>query len=152
IVYADLDGNIGWMAAGLTPIRKGWDGLLPVPGASGKYEWQGFLAVKDLPQTFNPAAHYIATANHNIILAGYQHEIGYEWTPSFRFAVIERRLEAKKKFSLADFRSIQQDNTTLAGEALVRLVKAVDMQDKSLQPYVDLLEGWDGVLTRDSKA
>src|SRR5262249_17255153 len=49
IVYADVEGNIGWVAAGLTPVRKGWDGLLPVPGA-GRYEWQGFLDVTDLPQ------------------------------------------------------------------------------------------------------
>ena len=33
-VYADVDGNIGWVAAAQTPIRKGWDGLLPVPGAA----------------------------------------------------------------------------------------------------------------------
>src|SRR4051812_42100838 len=44
-VYADVDGNIGWVAAALTPIRKGWDGLLPVPGPGDQYEWQGFLAV-----------------------------------------------------------------------------------------------------------
>src|SRR5262249_28033666 len=66
-VYADVDGNIGWVAAALTPIRKGWDGLLPVPGAAGNYEWQGYLAVNDLPQSFNPPNHWIATANHNIL-------------------------------------------------------------------------------------
>jgi penicillin amidase len=34
-VYADVDGNIGWHVAGLAPVRKGWFGLLPVPGAEG---------------------------------------------------------------------------------------------------------------------
>jgi len=65
------------VAAGLTPIRKGWDGLLPVPGAAGAYEWQGYLAVKDLPQTFNPPGHIIATANHNILPPGYKYAIGF---------------------------------------------------------------------------
>src|SRR5262249_25076329 len=60
-VYADRDGTVGWVAAGLTPVRKGHDGLLPVPGASGQYEWQGYLDVKELPQSFNPPGHFLAT-------------------------------------------------------------------------------------------
>src|SRR5262249_42949720 len=40
MVYADVDGNIGWVATALTPVRKGWEGLLPVPGAKGEFEWQ----------------------------------------------------------------------------------------------------------------
>jgi penicillin amidase len=152
MVYADVDGNIGWVATALTPLRKGWDGLLPVPGAGGKYEWQGFLALKDLPQAFNPQSHWIATANHNILPAGYGHEIAYEWAPSYRFAQVRRRLEARKKFDLEDFKSIQHDNTTLVGQELIRLVKTVDMQGAALKPSVELLESWDGVLSRDSRA
>src|SRR5919202_1835387 len=56
-VYADTDGNIGWQATGLTPVRRGrnWHGLLPVLGGKGDFEWQGFLSPYDLPYTFNPA-------------------------------------------------------------------------------------------------
>lgn len=152
VTYADVDGNIGWVAAGLTPIRKGWDGLLPVPGAGGEYEWQGFLAVKDLPQSFNPPNHFIATANHNILPDGYHQAISYEWAPSYRYHRIKQRLEARKKFDLEDFKNIQHDNTTLPGLTLARMVKTVDMRDPKLQPYVDLLAHWDGVLSVDARA
>src|SRR5262249_39539988 len=81
MIYADVDGHIGWVAAALTPLRKGWDGLLPVPGATGEYEWQGFLPVPSLPQLFDPARHFVATANHNILPPQYAHAISYEWTP-----------------------------------------------------------------------
>ncbi len=151
-VYADRDGTIGWVANGLTPIRKGWDGLLPVPGAGGKYEWQGFRDVKDLPQSFNPPAHFLATANHKILPPGYSHEIAYEWAPSYRFLRVKARLEAGKKLDLNDFKSIQHEQTSLPGLALARLVKTVDMDDPALDPYVKLLAGWDGVLSKDSRA
>jgi len=150
-VYADVEGNIGWVANGLAPIRKNHDGLLPVPGHGG-YEWQGFLRVKDQPQLFNPASGVIATANHNILPAGYKHEIAFEWAPGYRFQRVQQRLAAKKKFSLDDFRDIQHESTSLPGQALVRLVKTVDMKDASLDPYVKLLAGWDGVLSRESAA
>jgi penicillin amidase len=152
MVYADVEGNIGWVAAALTPVRKGWDGLLPVPGAQGAYEWQGFLPLGELPQVHNPAAGYVATANHNILPPGYKAEIGYEWSPPYRFARIKELLEGKKKFTLEDFQSIQHDVVTLPGRALSRLIKVVDMQDQQLRPYVELLAGWDGVLSADSRA
>ena len=84
LVYADTDGNIGWQAAGLSPIRKNWSGLLPVPGNSGKYEWQGFLPMSELPHSYNPASHFIATANNKIIPDGYKYQLGYEWSPPVR--------------------------------------------------------------------
>ncbi|HXG09012.1 MAG TPA: penicillin acylase family protein [Gemmataceae bacterium] len=152
MVFADVDGNIGWLAVALTPVRKGWDGLLPVPGAKGEYEWQGFLPLKDLPQVFNPASHYIATANHNILPPGYPHAIAYEWAPRYRFERIRQRLEAKPKFDLEEFKSIQHDNTTLVGQALAQLVKRVDSGDAALRPYIELLANWDGVLSRESRA
>ncbi len=152
MVYADVDGNIGWVAAGLTPVRKGWEGLLPVPGASGAYEWQRFLEVKEYPQVFNPATHFVATANHNILPAGYDHEIGYEWAPIYRYARIKQRLEADRKFDLRDMKSIQHDSTSLPGQTLARLVKGLEVRDPALKPYADLLAGWDGVLSIDSQA
>src|SRR5262249_11655190 len=139
MTHADVDGHIGWVAAGLTPIRKGWDGLLPVPGASGEYEWQGFQPVKDLPQLFNPPNHFVATANHNILPPGYPRAISYEWATIHRYARIKERLEAKKQFTLDDFKSIQHENMSIPGRTLARLIKDVDLKEESLVAYADLL-------------
>src|SRR5213592_1044751 len=68
LVYADVDGHIGWIAAGLMPVR-GWSGLLPVPG-DGRYEWQGMLPPRELPQAYDPPSGMIVTANHNILPRG----------------------------------------------------------------------------------
>ncbi|HEX5273086.1 MAG TPA: penicillin acylase family protein, partial [Gemmataceae bacterium] len=152
MVYADVEGDVGWVAAALTPVRKGWDGLLPVPGAKGAYEWQGYLPLPALPQVRNPDGHYVATANHNILPDGYRSEVGYEWAPPYRFSRIKELLEGKKKFTAEDFQSMQHDNTSLPGLALARLLKAAGVRDGDLRPYADLLARWDGVLSADSRA
>src|SRR5258708_10719774 len=99
LVYADTKGNIGWQVGGLTPIRQGWNGLLPVPGEDGRYEWAGFRKSDELPFEFNPPRHYIATANHNILPEGYKIPIGYDgWTLPFRISRIREMIAAGQKF------------------------------------------------------
>ncbi|MDX1948623.1 MAG: penicillin acylase family protein [Pirellulaceae bacterium] len=149
--YADVEGQIGWVAAALTPIRDGWDGLLPVPGAAGKHEWRGFLPVAELPQTWNPPSHFVATANHNILPPGYTREIAYEWSSPHRFLRIQERLTEKKQFTLADFQSIQHDSVSLPGRALGRMLAEVELPTE-LAPFGKLLTEWNGLLSKDSPA
>lgn len=151
--YADRDGDIGWVAAGAMPIRKpGHYGLLPVPGWSGAYEWQGYLAVKDMPQSFNPERHWLATANHNILPKGYPHQIAFEWAPPHRFLRIQERLDARKQFTLDDFQSIQHENTSLPGKSLARQLGQLQFADANLAACAKMLIDWDGVLSRDTAA
>ncbi len=151
MVYADVDGEIGWVAAALTPVRKSGDGLLPVPGASGDYDWQGYLNVRDLPQSFNPASHWLATANHNILPSGYSRQISYEWSAPYRFRRIQERLTAGQKFSLDDFQSIQHDSTSLPARDLKAVLQAVKLPAE-LEPFAKLLCDWDGTLSVDAQA
>jgi penicillin G amidase len=148
IVYADVDGNIGWQASGLAPIRPNWSGLLPVPGDSGEYEWSGFRKAADLPRAYNPAEHFIATANHNILPAGYKIPLGYEWTPPFRFRRIREMFTAGRKFSVADFERMQQDVTSLPAQRL----QAVVRNWKGAPPLAQELVQWNCALTADSRA
>lgn len=150
-VYADKNGEIGWIAAGLTPVREGYHGLLPVPGG-GKYQWKSVLEVKDYPQEFNPQRGFVATANHNILPKDYPHQIAYDWDPGYRFQVIKQRLEAKDKFTLDDFKSIQHETTSLPGQALVKLAQLLKNEPKKVMEYAKVMQTWDGVLSSDAQA
>jgi penicillin G amidase len=150
-VYADVEGNIGWIVAARTPVRPRHDGLLPVPG-NGGYEWSGYLPVAELPQSFNPPAGWLATANHNILPEDYRHAIGYEFTPPYRFRRIRQALTSKDRWELDDFRAIQQDVGSLPGLALAGLLKDLPLENAELEPYRRLLVEWDGRLTVDAKA
>lgn len=150
-VYADVDGNIGWIAAALTPVRDGYDGLLPVPGAAGRYEWKGFLPVTDLPQSFNPPSHWIATANHNILSSGYKHPISYEWSGPHRYLRIRERLSAAKKLTIEDCQSIQHDVASLPARSLIQIASRSKLPTELAQ-YQKLLTEWDGVLSREALA
>jgi penicillin amidase len=157
IVYADVDGNIGWVAAGMAPVRQDSNGLLPVTGDS-RFAWRGFLEVKDLPQAYNPDAGYIATANHNILPPGYAKALGYEWSAPFRFERLTELLEASPaKFTTGDFERMQHDERSVAARTIVDLLKRAlahpgVIVEADAEHVVELLTKWDGILSSDSAA
>jgi len=139
------------VASGLTPLRKNWSGLLPVPGDTGEYEWSGFLPFDDLPRRYNPPEHSLATANHNILPAGYRHQLGYEWAPPFRFQRVREMLAAGGKFTVADFERMQQDVTSAPARRFQKVLGRWRPAPGSREAaVVARLSAWDARLTTDS--
>ena len=154
IVYADVDGNIGEHSAGLAPLRKNWDGVLPVPGAGG-YEWAGFVPTEELPHSFNPQKGFIATANHKMIPEGYPYKVGNEWSPPERFQRITEVLEeARTKhhaLTLEDMEELQsKDVLSIPARERQALLRAAtgDAKDQ----YRKMILDWDCRFTRESAA
>ncbi|MBM4185923.1 MAG: penicillin acylase family protein [Gemmatimonadetes bacterium] len=147
MVYADADGNIGWIAAGLNPIRS-WSGLLPVPG-DGRFEWRGFLPFSRLPQTLNPASGIIATANHNILPPGYRHQLNYEWATPYRADRIKEVLSRRRDWSRADFEGLQHDEFSRPAAALVPQLLGAARRRNASNPALTLLGNWDFVMRKD---
>ncbi len=150
MIYGDVDGNIGWVAAGLLPIREAWKGLLPVPGWKDQYQWKGFRGVADLPQSYNPAQGYIATANHNVIPKDYPHDTGFDWANPYRFERLDEVLRGGGPFSIEDFKRLQHDETSLPARQLVALL--ADLPDGGADQARALLTDWNYVLDKDSAA
>lgn len=151
MIYADVDGNIGWVAGGIMPRRR-WSGMLPVPG-DGSHEWDGFVPGMQLPRAYNPAAGYIATANHNILPAGYRIPIAYEWASRYRIDRVREVLDAPGTFTVADFERLQHDDRSKLAEALVpQVVAAAGRAGLGSRDEVKLLAAWDFRMSRDQQA
>jgi penicillin amidase len=144
IVYADVKGNIGWAAAGRAPVRKNWDGLMPVPG-DGRYEWAGFHGKDVLPSRLNPAEGYLGTANEMNLPAGFPNErnrIAFEWTDRSRIDRINELLGAKAKMTLADSMAIQTDAVSTQSRRAVALLGSLSSPDAEISQALALLKAW----------
>lgn len=147
LVYADRQGNIGWIAAGEAPIRPAHNGLLPVPGETGKYDWNGYLPISEHPQSYNPAQGWIATANHNILPPNYQHVLGYGFGAPYRFQRIAEVLTAQPKHTVNDSRLLQLDVTSIVARRFRAAVLKVKPSLTGHAAWMAAeLEKWDGAL------
>lgn len=153
MIWADKKGNIGWQAVGIAPIRKNGEGLLPVPG-DGRYEWDGYLPIQSLPNVFNPAKGFWATANENLIPNNYPHRnaVGWTWADSYRADRINEVLGAGKKFNTDDMMKLQHDYLSLPARKLVPMLQQLKSIDEKTEVARQLLLNWNFVMERSSIA
>ncbi len=153
-VYADVDGNIGWIPAGRIPRRPNWDGLTPVPG-DGRYEWGAFLAQDELPSRYNPERGWVATANEMNLPPDFPAEtlnIGFEWADPARIERIAEALSATKSMSVAESAALQTDVVSNTARRAVALLTGLTSSDPEVEEALRLLRAWDGHEGVDSAA
>lgn len=151
MVWADVAGNIGWQAVGIAPIRPKSSGLVPVPG-DGRFEWAGYLPIKEKPHAYNPPEGYIATANNNLTPETYPHRdaIGWSWADPYRFARIAEVLGSGRKLTLMDMMRLQNDYTSIPARSLVPLLADLESTDPATERARQVLLGWDRVVDKGS--
>ena len=152
MVYADVDGNIGYQTPGWIPIRKpGHDGTLPVPGWTDNYQWQGYIPFDELPRTFNPEAGFIATANNSIIGPEYPYIITTDFDRGYRARrVTDLIANAPAPITVDYIKQIHGDNKDLSAEFLIPAILDADLGDAHLEEVRSLLKSWDYQLNMDS--
>ena len=157
-VYADREGNVGWIPGGLTPVRPNWDGLTPVPG-DGRYEWSGYRNGDELPWEFNPARGYVVTANENNIPPGHPAAgkgIGYEWSDGSRAQRLKQlfseQAAAGKRFDLKDSERMQTDIVAWPAGRMRELLAPLRSDDAPTAAGLQLLRNWDGAMAPGSAA
>jgi len=152
VVYADVEGNIGYVMAGAIPIRARGQGLLPSPGWTGEYEWTGYIPFEELPQTFNPEQHFIVTANNRVVDDNYPYYITNEWLNGYRARRIRDLLTSKQKLSLSDMATIQSDQYSLPAVELVPHLLTVTATTPVEKAALETLRTWNYVLAPESAA
>lgn len=150
MIWADKKGNIGWQAVGITPIRRNFSGLVPVPG-DGRYEWEGYLPIEQRPHVFNPSKGFFATANQNVTPPDYEHwdAIGFSWADPFRGDRINEVLEEGKNLTMEDIRDLQVDYLSIPARTLVPLLKSLSFSGKPAEASSRLVN-WDFKLLPNS--
>lgn len=156
VMYADVDGNIGYQATGRVPIRTAGDGSVPVDGSDDAHEWKGFIPFDEMPKVYDPPGGVVATANGRITPDGYQYSISTEWETPWRTDRIYRVLESGKKFSPADMLALQMDVSSTYDRLVAdKFVYAIDHSSgvsERAKKSADILRDWDGRMSAGSAA
>jgi penicillin amidase len=151
-VYADVEGNIGYLQAGWMPVRARGYGLAPVPGWTGEYEWQGYLSLDDLPQAYNPEAGWLATANHLVVDGSYPHFLSGDLENPCRARRVVDLITSKQDLSADDFARFQRDIYSAQAERLSRHLVEIEPANEEERRALEYLAKWDHQMESHSVA
>jgi penicillin amidase len=153
-VYADVEGNIGYIMAARVPMRKRGHGEIPVPGDNDDYEWTGYLPFEQLPQALNPDSGLILTANARVVGPAYKPYLTDRWEEPYRTARIYDLLVDKRGLRPADMLKVQTDTYSyphaFLAEQLSAAAKAQQSKDQRARKLIEGLRDWNGIADAES--
>ena len=154
MIWGDVDGNIGYQAVGVSPIRNAnWSGLVPVPG-DGRYEWSGYLPIKALPAVKNPEKGFWGTANNLMapaVASHYPHPeaLHFTWGDEMRGLRVDELMRNGQRHTVQDMMAYQHDELSVVARNLVPLLMQAEPPDSAAKAA---LAEWDFVMGKESVA
>jgi penicillin amidase len=148
-VYADVEGNIGYVMAARVPIRKKGHGEVPVRGDTDDYEWTGYIPFEQLPQALNPESGLIVTANARVVGPNYKPYLTDRWEEPYRTARIYDLLHDRRDLRPQDMLKVQTDTYSyphvFLADQLIAAAKTAKPKDARAQKLIDGLKDWNGI-------
>ena len=155
-VYADTAGNIGYHVTGHTPIRRNYDGDVPVDGSSGKFEWDGFIPFDQLPSAYNPPSGLLITANQNPFPESYPYRVNGHFDSGYRARQILFLLRARSGWKADEMLTVEKDVYSAFSAFLARQILQAYERRKAHNPEMEdavaILRGWHGQMEIDEPA
>lgn len=150
VVFATVDGHIGYQLTGEPPLRRAGSGLLPVSGRDVDAGWDGIAPFDELPRVDDPAGGWIATANNQPTADANSPLLGVDFT-GYRAARIGEALASRDKWDVEATARLQLDVISIPWrETKDALVAAAERS--SARTAASLLVQWDGRVASDSAA
>jgi penicillin amidase len=153
LVYADVDGHIGYQGLGLVPVRAAVspdapvpvDGSWPLPGWDSSYDWDGFVPAEELPWVQDPDEGFIVAANQAVTPPTVGVHLTSDWDYGYRSQrirdLLARVSESGGLLTVEDMEAIQNDSRNLIAPELVPILLGTDV-DAFTEEARDLLRDW----------
>lgn len=153
LMYADVQGNIGFIAPAEIPIRNGGESSVPVDAANKSEVWSAYIDFAALPQILNPAKGWLVNANNAVVGKEYPYYLTRNWEAPYRARRIEALIQAFLKDHLAytvkDAEAMLMDDVSLAALELIPLMTEIEGDSAMARQALALLRDWDGAMRRE---
>ena len=151
-IFADTNGDYGYINRGKVPLRDQLNAWVPVPGWDKKYDWNGYVPFDELPRIRNPRNGFIVTANNKIPDEDYPFYLSLDSAPEYRARRITNRIKShlkKGKFDSTSMLAIHSEIISIPAQILTKEIKKINFENPSYGDLQKYLIDWDGSMDRN---
>jgi penicillin amidase len=145
VVFADVDGSIGYQATGRIPLRakpnRGYrDASDPAD------QWNDLIPFEQMPAVTNPPRGFVVTANNRVADNNFPYPLCGTWSSGHRARRIRKLIESQATHTRDDHRRLQQDARSLRAVVCLQGLCAMLAEDESedVRKAIALLREWNG--------
>ena len=126
-VFASTEGDIALWIQGKFPNKWEGQGKFLMDGSLPENDWQSYIPQAFNAHTKNPARGFVSSANQHPVDENYPYYVFNDGYETYRNRVINTYFNSKEKFSVADFKALQNNNFNLkASELLPHMLEQMD--------------------------
>ena len=151
-IFADTNGDYGYINRGKVPLRDQLNAWVPVPGWDKRYDWNGYVPFDELPRIRNPRNGFIVTANNKIPDEDYPFYLSLDSAPEYRARRITNRIKShlkKGKFDSTSMLAIHSEIISIPAQILTKEIKKINFENSSYSELQKYLIDWDGSMDRN---
>jgi penicillin G amidase len=152
MVYADIDGNIGFRIIGSLPLRRKGTGSFIQDGTLARRNWDGNIPNEDYPQIVNPERGFIATANNKVV-KDFRYDVNGTYSPGYRYENIVRLLRDRAEIDDFYVRKMQTNTFSLLAQKVQALMRKHIIPQSALERQaLETVLDWDGYNEKEAVA
>ncbi|WP_296312670.1 penicillin acylase family protein [Winogradskyella sp. UBA3174] len=144
-VFASTEGDIALWIQGLLPNKWEGQGKFIMDGSDPRNDWQSFIPQQFNAHTKNPERGFVSSANQHPVDENYPYYVYNDGYETYRNRVINDFFSAKDKFSIQDFKDLQNSNYNLkAAEIVPYMLETMDISTltKEEKAIYDEMAAW----------
>ena len=149
-LFADVDGDIGYLMRGKMPTRKMQNAWVPVPGWTDEFEWNGYIPFDQMPRKRNPIEGYIATANNRIVGKDFPFYVGLFFSADHRINRIINNIESLNNASIEDMSDIHADIVSIPAADCIDMINKIKTTDSFQMRAKGIISNWNGLMSSTS--
>jgi len=142
-VFADKEGNLGWLVSGRFPVRSAGDGTIPFVVKDDKDNWTGWVPFDEKPQRYTTETRWIGTCNHKTVSRNYPYYYSSLFAPSYRYKRLKELFEKSGKTSVNDHWKFQRDVMNISAREIAPKIAQVLLGNTDTQEMGRILSEWD---------
>ncbi len=145
-VFASTQGDIALWVQGQFPNKWKGQGKFLMDGSNPNHDWQSYIPKEFNAHTKNPERGFVSSSNQHPTDASYPFYVFNDGYDTYRNRVINDFFRSKEKFTIQDFKDLQNNNfNKKASELLPYMFSNLDTSSLTSeeQEILDIIKAWD---------